>query len=529
MGFWDSSLRIFKCLCEHGPRSMRPLAQQTGFSKSRVHRLRQAMAGRNCHPESWFWETEEGRRWLTRLVVATLSPFGLKRGVGRETISEFCARLRLHPQRGCSPTALRSVLQTLEAVLLEIAPMWEQDGTAPGELRAMMGAGDETFLEQMRLVFLDVPTRSIVLEATAEDRSYATWKALVDERLKARGTGGLSLVSDRAKALIQLAEQGLECLRRPDGLHLLHEMVKRDALAIARPLRQARQELQQAEERLARRQERAGDAPGVREAQGPVEARQAEGQRGEAVQSAYRHHLATLALTRPPFDIVDAAPQTSAQVESRLHAAVDALEALAGRQQVPSPHDALKKVRTPWPALAALVDCWWEGVRREWDQAAISPLWRRWAQEAWLPLVYWEPQVAHTRCLRRQAKMRQALEAVHVAFGRHAITQRLPPQALTEWRAWAIHRVSTLQRASSAVEGRNGSLAPLHHPQRGVPKQRYKGWTILHTFACRAADGTTPASRFFRRSFPDLFETVVSTIDAWPRPRKRHQAMALTG
>jgi hypothetical protein len=30
------------------------------------------MAERNGHPESWFWETEEGRRWLTRLVVATL-------------------------------------------------------------------------------------------------------------------------------------------------------------------------------------------------------------------------------------------------------------------------------------------------------------------------------------------------------------------------------------------------------------------------------------------------------------------------
>jgi hypothetical protein len=529
MGFWDRSLRIFKCLCDHGPRSIRHLAQQTGFSKSSVHRLRQAMAGRNCHPESWFWETEEGRRWLTRLVVATLYTFGLKRGVGMETISEFFARLRLQPQLGCSPTALRGVLQTLEAVLLEIAPMWEQDGTGHGEIREIIGAVDETFLEQMMLVFLDIPTRYIVLEATAEDRSYATWKALVDERLKALGTGVLYLVSDRAKALIQLAEQGLECLSIPDCFHLMHEIVKRYSLAIARPLRQARKELQQAEERLARRQERAGDAPVVREAQVHVEARQAEVQRWEAVQSAYRHHLETLSLTLHPFDIVDSAPQTSAQVESRLHAAVDALEALAGRQQLPSPHDALKKVRTQLPALAALVDFWWEGVRLELEQAAISPLWRRWAQESLLPLVYWEHQVAHTRCLRRQAKMRQALEAVQVAFGHHAITQRLPPQALTEWRAWAIHRVSAFQRTSSAVEGRNGSLAQLHHNQRGVPKQRYKVWTILHNFDCRAADGTTPASRFFRRSFPDLFETVLSKIDDLPRPRKRNQAMALTG
>jgi len=44
MGFWAKSLRIFKCLCEHGKQSVRRLAQKTGLSKSSVHRLQQAMA-----------------------------------------------------------------------------------------------------------------------------------------------------------------------------------------------------------------------------------------------------------------------------------------------------------------------------------------------------------------------------------------------------------------------------------------------------------------------------------------------------
>src|SRR4029453_1856820 len=180
MTFWAKSLRVFNCLWENGTQSVRRIAHKTGFSKSSVHRLQQAIARRGCHPESWLGETENGRGWLTRLVVATLYTFGLKRGVGVETISEFFARLRLQTQVGCSPTALRGVMQTLEGVLLEIAQAWEQDGTAHGEVREIIGAVDETFLEQMMLVFLDVPTRYIVLEATAEDRSYATWKALVD-------------------------------------------------------------------------------------------------------------------------------------------------------------------------------------------------------------------------------------------------------------------------------------------------------------------------------------------------------------
>ena len=103
MRFWSKSLRIFKCLCDNTTQSIRQLAQQTGFSKSSVHRLKQAMVRRGCHPESWLWETEDGRRWLTRLVVATLSIFGFKRGVGVDTLSEFFTRLRLETQVGGSP------------------------------------------------------------------------------------------------------------------------------------------------------------------------------------------------------------------------------------------------------------------------------------------------------------------------------------------------------------------------------------------------------------------------------------------
>jgi len=524
MGFWDKSLRIFKCLCAYGKQSVRHIAHKTGVSKSSVHRLQQAMERRHCHPESWFWETEEGRRWLTRLVVATLYTFGLKRGVGMETISEFFARLRLQTQVGCSPTALRGVMQTLEGVLLEIAQAWEQDGTAHGEVREIIGAVDETFLEQMMLVFQDVPTGYIVQEEVADDRTYATWKALVDERLKTLGTSVLYLVSDRAKALIQLAEKGLECLSMPDFFHLVHEIVKSYSLAVGRRLRQAHKDLAQAEAVL---ESCSGLAQGA-EAEAEVEAKRAEVQRGEEMQRTYRHHLETLSLTLHPFGISDSAPQTSAQVESRLHAEVEAIEAFARRHQLPAHHDAMHKVRRQLPALAALVDFWWQGVRQDLEPFVLSARWQQWVHACLLPMMYWHAQVSRTRCRRRKAKMQEALEEVRAAFERHAITQRLAPQVLAAWTAWATDRVKAFQRASSAVEGRNGYLSQMHHNHRGLPKQRYKVWTILHNFDCRASDGTTPASRFFRRTFPDLFETVLSHIEALPQPRRRKHQVALS-
>ncbi len=57
-------------------------------------------------------------------------------------------------------------------------------GCAGGERREIIGAVDETFFERMMLVFMDLSTGYLLLEEVADDRTYATWKALVDERLK---------------------------------------------------------------------------------------------------------------------------------------------------------------------------------------------------------------------------------------------------------------------------------------------------------------------------------------------------------
>jgi Family of unknown function (DUF6399)/IclR helix-turn-helix domain len=529
MGFWDKSLRLFNCLCDHGQQSIRRLAQQTGFSKSSVHRLQQAMERRGRHPESWLWATEDGRRWLSRLVVATLYTFGLQRGGGVETLSAFFARLRLETQVGCSPGAIRHMLQALEIAVVETAETWEQDAVAAGEVREIIGGVDETFLEHMMLVFQDLPTGFLVLEDVADDRTFATWKAAVDARLKALGAEVFYLVSDRAKALIQLAEQGLECLSMPDFFHCMHDLVKSYSRPIGQRLRHAHQELLKAKEAMTRRQGSPppGDQP-ARQAKALVEARHIEVTQWEEAHHTYRALLEPLALTLHPFRIADSAPQTSAEVESQLQAIGEAIAALAQRHQLPARPAAMTKVRQQVPALAALVDVWWQGVNRDLEPFVLSPRWRQWVDGCLLPMVYWDYQVTRTRCRRRKAKIQAAGEAVRAAFDQHAITQRLAPAVLADWQAWALPRTKAFQRTSSAVEGRNGYLSQMHHNHRGLPRRRYKVWTILHNFDCRAVDGTTPASRFFRRTFPDLFETVLAHIEALPQPRRRKHQVALS-
>src|SRR5262249_24060217 len=152
------------------------------------------------------------------------------------------------------------------------------------------------------------------------------------------------LVSDRAKALIQLAEKGLECLSMPDFFHCMHDLVKSSALSLARHVRHARQELAKAEEGLSKLTAPDGQPQGDSAARQRVEVKRAAVQRWEGVQSTYRAPLETLSLTLHPFHLHDSSPQTSAQVHRRLHAEVAAMETLAQDHQCPVRHAMLKKV-----------------------------------------------------------------------------------------------------------------------------------------------------------------------------------------
>ncbi len=528
MGFWNKSLQICKCLGKHGQQSIRDLAHRTGFSKSSIHRHHQARERRDVHPESWFWETDAGRRWLTRLVVATLYIFGLKRGVGAESLSAFFTLLHLETQVGCSPSALQSLMQTLEQAIRETTAAWEREGIAQGEVRPIIGAVDETFLSRMMLMFMDLVSGYLLLEEVAPDRTYDTWQAVIQARLKTLGVPVRSLVSDRAPALIKLAKTGLDCLSIPDLFHLIRELVKSYSLAIGSRLRQARQSLGQAREHLAKFQADDPEGAEAELARVVVETGEAEVSRWEGVHDTYRLHLEAISLSVHPWRVVDSTPQTAQEVEDQLQTEIDALETLIETNGLPVKKKALDKVRRQLADLSALVDLWWQGVGQDGEQLALTPQWRSWMEQVLLPLQYWREAVRRTSCPRRKAILRQALEAVQHRFEAHPLTQQLHPDVLESWLAWAAEQSKAFQRASSAIEGRNGHLSQMHHNHRGLPKHRYPVWTSLYNFDCRASDGTTPASRFFRRDFPDLFETVLTHIEELPRPRQRKQAAVIS-
>jgi Family of unknown function (DUF6399) len=338
----------------------------------------------------------------------------------------------------------------------------------------------------------------------------------------------LYLVSDRAKALVKLAQTGLDCLSIPDLFHLSHDLAKGYSLSIFGRLRQTQQALAQARQRLEALQASQPGSAQVQQAQASVEAWEAGVACWQGVRSAYRQRLANLSRIMHPWRLVDATRQTSQEVERQLHVESQGLETLLETHGLPVKKATLDKVRKQFAGVAALIDFWWQTVWHDLEHMAMPPRWTQWVEELLLPLMYWQEQLSRTRCPVQKAQIACVLQAVQDAFERHPCTGQLTPKVLAGWQSWAGEHARAFQRASSAVEGRNGYLSQMQHNHRGLPTRRSQVWTVLHNFDCRASDGTTPAARFFRRDFPDLFESMLAQIDELPMPRQRHQDLAVS-
>jgi len=246
------SQQVFEAIKEGGKRSIRKIAEATGIAKSSVHRHQQAIKRRNQYSESELWETAAGGEWLRLLVLGTIYIFGIKCGIGVETLSEFFYLLQLPMQIGVSPSALYK----LEAEVRErILQYQQQQQSILGQSQTAIeicAAADETAFEQDVLVLMDLSSGYIFVEEEVENRQYETWIDKAQTALTRVGVRVRSLVSDRAPALIKLALEGFKCPSVADLFHPLWDLSKSVGAALSRQFTQAQQKLAQAQKRLGR-------------------------------------------------------------------------------------------------------------------------------------------------------------------------------------------------------------------------------------------------------------------------------------
>jgi hypothetical protein len=460
---------------------------------------------------------------LRLLVFAVIFVFGIKGGVGAERLSEFFHRVRLDRQVGSSPTALRTLRRQLEEAILAYQATQESETRQSGCRVEICAGADETFFDQVILVLMDLNSGYIVLEEPAPDRCYATWQARVQQALEPLGITLRYIVSDRAKALVKLALDGFRCPSMPDVFHALRDLAK--VLGVSFHLQLARLEDKRAQaQRTLSGLQAKGKITGVQE--------RFIGHLDEHIailcadQTRAQQALRAASYAVHPFTLSDSSRQQAAQVEAALHHALAELNSLHARHTARDNSKAVAKFTRQIPDLATLVDAWWLWVEQSLPPGSVGTELRVWLLERLLPTVYWQAQVDKTKTPAPKNAYQEAFKHARQALHQHPITAALTAQAFASWQAWATDWVGKFQRASSAVEGRNGYLSQANQCARGTPTQRLKVLTVIHNFDLKRADGTTAAERLFATPFPDLFDWVVERMGALPVPRRARASSA---
>ncbi|MEO1390009.1 MAG: hypothetical protein AAFV85_21955 [Cyanobacteria bacterium J06634_6] len=177
----ERSQKVAACIKENVEQRIRGITATTGISKSSVHRHQQAIERRNQYPESSFWETAAGNQWLVRLVFGLVYYFGIKQGVGAESLPEFISAVHLDTHVASSASALRQLKARVNQAVIDYEAA-QAEQCEPAESQGICVGADETFFGLPVLVLLELSSGYIFIEAECENRTYATWMEQVNQR-----------------------------------------------------------------------------------------------------------------------------------------------------------------------------------------------------------------------------------------------------------------------------------------------------------------------------------------------------------
>lgn len=516
--------KIFAHVAEFGRRSIRTIGETLEMSKDKVARGLAAIDKRDKHPESHLWETKEGQTWLWLLVIATIYTFGLKGNQGAERISEFFKLIRLDGHVGVSPSSLRNLRRKMEKAIIEFQRIQEaQPREAGTESCEIVASGDETWFNgDMVLVLMDLVSGYLIVEEEAADRSYETWNAKAQARLKELGLSVKHFISDRGKSLVKLATAGLGCLAGADIFHAQYGISKWLGRSLHGKLGSATQQLHEAQAKLVKLREKEAKADVIRVQKQRVKEKQEKLDVIQAGREAYSAVQQTISAVVHAFGVADNQPQSSEQVAERLEEQAQQLEQIALDYAVKDTKDALGKFRRQIEAVSSIVDAWWTWTTESLADDIKADV-RHWLLYVLLPVIYWYDQLQKTRNPEMREVYETALHKAQAAYADHPITRTISKKDLDRWRTWAEWASGNFHRASSAVEGRNGALSQSYHNGRGLTARRLGALTVIHNYDTRRRDGSTPAERLYGAQFPDLFDWLLDQMGALPLPRQSRQ------
>ncbi len=517
--------------------SQRQFAEYIGVSRTTLQHWLSRKESLDAEPELIeFFESPVGIAFLHRMIIAAHFEF-LKIGAASiHNVSNFLKRSGLAPFAGTSYSTQRNTANNMDKAIIAFGES-EKNRLVDGMPEKLITlCEDETFHPAICMVAIDAQSNFIILEEYVDKRDAKTWNSVVEKALKGMPVKVIQVASDEAKGLINHTEKGLGAHHSPDVFHVQHEVVKGTSGVLSGAVKKAEKQVETAAKKTQKEiqtKEQYDNQPirprGRRphfekkiseatEQERQVEAAlDAARQNQETVKQANREIGKNYHPYNPETGEKQDADSMSELMESIFEKIYSATVGLSGRCK-----ERIEKAHRVVKSMVASISFFFFMIDQYMDNLGISDSERQIMNDYLIPGFY----------LKRVAEKEKDEIRKGVIFDKSEELLSIlsdPEGPLSDYsdeEIEALERVAKgfaniFQRSSSCVEGRNAQLSLKHHGIHRLSSQYLRALTVIHNYAIRRRDGTTPAERFFEAKHNDLFEWLLDHMDYPVRPRKR--------
>lgn len=314
-------------------------------------------------------------------------------------------------------------------------------------------------------------------------------------------------MSDRAKALINLATQKYQSTSVADCFHFKYNINKLLCLALSAKLRGAQLNL-----------EKLNDDKDC--SQNVMECAKAQYAALQFHTDLYIESMSSMSQILNPY-VGGNRVQTQENAKLEIQAALSNIKQVIDEYQIKDSYNLFKKSQNQLDDVVCVISLWHNFVTDELALLQVNEQTKKWFTDILLPRTYWKQALRKTKYSVQRNYIKQQISLCHLAELQYSAT--ISEQEYEILQDKASYLSAKFQRSSSQVEGRNGLLAQINHNQKSFDNTRLQVMTVIHNFDTRGLDHKTPAERLFadKMTFEPLFDYILKNIQDLPRPRKR--------
>lgn len=503
----SKSIKIFNAIKTKGASSLRSLANKIDVPKSTIcrHKLNQQKRIEIIGHD--LYESKEGADTLTKLVVLVIFIFGIKAGVGGETIAIFFSAFLSNQYIAASPSQIRIMKAKMRKSI---------EGYGDKQMQVVLRlikncdlhlGADETFKSKLvYLVLADLPSGFIFYEELADNRTYETWIKHVGGFLDEFSDSIKSFTADGGSVLKKLAKF-VGCVHFMDLFHGLKDL--RDLFATK--FHSKRQKLLKIIRGIQSKSE-------LTEDQKLIEISDVE-KKVDIIndsQALYRASTFEVSTQSHPYKN-NLEQQSSIELQKNLDVTSSSLREMAVKCDIKDKKKLLNRFSNRTKGLSLINDKWHSWVDDSIGEMDEDPKAQEWAKRVLLPAMYWQEQLRKSsRDKRLRLHYKSEVKSADQALTDDPLTAELIDN---DWRAYGYAMAVKYQRTTSAIEGRNAKLDEHCYNVRGARSEHTKAQTVLHNFWIQRSDHSTACSRLCGFDPPDLLEHLIAEADYIGMPR----------